>query len=242
MGIACDPVLVFAAPDPTNAGYSSNDLQAIRSYVTSIPLNESGDYPLPDNHAPAALKWVSAGQSDCAARLDITNKSGAAITVSAVGLQLSASPAPNPYHYAQLDPCSISPRFGPCFNNGALYDQGYIAQVQIGGGGTGASFQGKVDVGDPTDTTTPLPLILANGDVKSITVRIFAQDAQAETIYRVVPQLTVSDTTTHVVTFSGLTQTLVFATKSQISCYGLSGGAVVPSSQITYDPGYHSWC
>jgi hypothetical protein len=64
----------------------------------------------------------------------------------------------------------------------------------------------------------------------------------AGAIYRIVPELTVRDTAAHVLTFDTLKQTLAYASASQISCYGLSGDAVVPSNQIDHGPDAHSWC
>jgi hypothetical protein len=238
LGIACDPGLVFASPNPTTVGYSPSDFQAIRDYVSDVPLTQNG-YPIPDTQAPSTVRWLPLGDL-CSMRLDVHN-SGGDVTISAVGLQLTANPAPNTYHYAQLDPCSISPaRFYVCGSSGQGPDDGYLASVSVGGGAIGDNFQGNIVT---NDAGYSLPLFLPSGQTKSIFVRILPKDPEAPgAIYPIVPQLTVTDTATHVVTFSGLQQTLVFADKSQFSCYGLSGNSALPSSQIAYDPAYHASC
>lgn len=242
LGIACSPGLVFASPNPTTATYSAADLQAIRDYVGSVPLTGDGGYPIPDGRAPSTLRWLSVG-GQCAARWDIRNSGRQQVTISTVGVQVVADPTANTYHYAQLDLCSISIRYISCGFNSQGPDDGYFALLTAGPESNGANIQGPVTALDDTDPNTSLPLLLLPGQSKSVIVRILPSDSQAPgVIYRVVPQLTVTDTTTHTITFSGLTQTLVFANHDQLSCYGLSGNAVVPPSQINYGPNAHSWC
>lgn len=240
LGIACSPGLVFASPNPTSANYSATDLQAIRNYVSSVPLTGGGGYPIPDGRAPSALRWLPIG-GQCASRWDIHNSGTQQVTISAVGVQLIANPMANTYHYAQVDLCSISTRFIRCGFNSQGPDDGFFAFLTAGSESNGGAIQGPISAVD--DTGPNSSVLLLPGQIKSISVRINPSDAQAAgVIYRVVPQLTVSDTTTHTITFSGLTQTLVFATQNQLSCYGLAGNAVVPPAQINYGPNAHSWC
>ena len=71
LGISCGPALVYRASNPTTTTYSAADLQAIRAYVTNVPLTRNG-FAIPDGQAPSTLRWVSTGPA-CGARFDIHN-------------------------------------------------------------------------------------------------------------------------------------------------------------------------
>ncbi|HEX6819989.1 MAG TPA: hypothetical protein VF120_16560, partial [Ktedonobacterales bacterium] len=167
LGIACSPGLVFASSNPTAASYSAADVQAIRDYVSSVPLTQDGGYPIPDGRAPSAIRWLPVG-SQCAARWDIHNSGRQQVTISAVGMQLIANPSANTYHYAQLDLCSISSRFNSCGFQGLGPDNGYIASLTAGSETNGSTIQAPVAANDDTDPNSSLPMLLLPGQVKSI--------------------------------------------------------------------------
>ncbi len=114
-------------------------------------------------------------------------------TVAAVGLKFVADPVANAYHYALLDPCSISVRFASCaFPSGAA-DDGYIASLSLSSGAVDTVATATIDANADEPQYT-LPLLLAPGQTKSIVVRISPSGPQVTgVIYQVTPQLTVTD-------------------------------------------------
>jgi hypothetical protein len=239
LGIACTPALVFASPSPTSL--SATDVSQTRTYLQQVPENDDG-YPLPSASLPppAILRWVAQGM-ECLARLEVTNNTGQDIILVSAGVRVLGGPVSNTYHYSLVDICNV--RNDPlCGNPSIAPDRVYTAQTTLGPAGVGAVFSGRITVSPDADPGYPPTFLLPAGATRAVDLSILPPANNPASIYRVVPELTIQDTTTHTLVFSSLPATLVYSSNTQFSCFGLLRNQIVPDSQIQYPRGAHAAC
>lgn len=265
-GIACDPKLVLAAHDPTSVTYSPDDLNAIHDYLSSVSLDD-GENPLPDAHAPSALRWAAGSASSihsylgvvetgaCTAGLQVTNTSDHAIQIQSAGVALDASSVVNVYAYNLLNACSFAPdRFFVCGGGGGGQDGycRYEAKVQLAQGTVGMSYSAPVTAYSGVNPAAcPFPITLARGGTPGSTVIIDLYlnppGSPNNLIFRVTPELTVYDGTTQTLKLPSLRSTLAYANAAQFSCYSLHGNTFVRTAPGTFlkpaaDPALGLYC
>jgi len=239
-GFFCGDWDVLAAASPSATTYTSADIAAIQTYFNTAPLGPNHD-PLPSASTPlpSALRLVSAARSDdpqhlaaCAATYAVTNNSSRPVTVNEVGVALNATPIVNRYQYALLDACTINfQRYCEGFG-GSIGGCQFFVYISM----ATAPFSRPVTslAGCPSATITP-------GQTINIFVEITPPATADNLLYKVSPQLTITDTSTHTVILTTLPNTLVYADRNQFSCYGLQGTHFV-SEGLAPTPGAPKEC
>lgn len=217
----CEDNAVLATDQLT---YSDSDIQNLLSYWST--QNPTG--PL-----PSILKSVPGTPDPCTADVTVTNTSNQTITIIGGGVHNVSAPVTNTFEYRTIDFCNMQ-------------NQGLIpTTITIYWCGRG---------GAPT-CTYDLQVPLSSGDVGTDYTKAFAVDgcktislppAQAADItmelqsdqpliYLVDPELTVADNSgTHNVVFSNWSNTLAYASQSQMPCYQLSQDTFSLESGTTF--------
>jgi len=233
----------FGAPLPGNnlvlatdhLTYDSNEIQQMTDYLKSM---ENGTNPnqMP---VPNTFRWVLGGPTglarsfnisgfqymfDCGIDYNITNTGSDVLQIASVGVQLTASPRMNTYHYRLIDECSILGNDCPEFGGSPGTCGVYYATIKLDAN-SGNSVFSAPPVGYDTSCSE---LTLNPRDSKDLVVYIYSPQ---NSIYSAVPQLTL-DTSSgpNTLTLTDLSSTLAFANDSQFICYGLQGDTFVVES------------
>jgi hypothetical protein len=240
LGIACTPAMVFASPSPT--ALTAADVIHTRDYLQRVPETSTG-YPFPSSSLPppGTLRWVANG-TECVARLEITNNTGQDLILVSAGVRLLGVPVANTYRYALVDVCSVRTS-ALCAYPSMAPDSVYTAQMTLAPGGAGADVSGPITVAqewvDPA--LYPPTFLLPSGETRAVDITIFPPANAAPAIYRVVPELTVQQSSMQTMVFRSLPATLVYS-GAQSRCYGVQGDQIVPDNLIRYNGNTHAVC
>jgi hypothetical protein len=240
-GVTCEPSLVLAN---AAASYSRSELQALRSYISTTVSLGFIDFPLPDTKAPPSLQWVSGSSYACGGELEVTNLSGHVVQVDRIGAQLAAAATVNRYQYRLIDVCTIAPsRYAGCRGEvGGEPPCTLEADLHLALAAPGTVFGAPITTTFPDDPQCPPQHTVYPGQTLAIDLVFSPPAGQYGRLYRVTPQLRVTDDTTHDLVLSSLTTTLAFASPNQFSCYGLQATHFVRLPDVPSQQGDRSFC
>ena len=238
-GIECSPgnLSVHAPPNhivlaDNRTSYTSTEIQQIRDYLSARAQTDETTTGIAGlkTPLPSTLQWVIGTLSTtdlCNLNLEITNTGNTTIQIPRVGARLVAAPQQNTYQYHLINACSLlSPE--QCTCNGCGGGPGscftYSALIQLGMGQKGSLFSSTPMV-DPTCISSQLTL------TPSTTIEFnlsFGSPPPNHLAYSLVTELTLQTASgQHVLALPQLGSSVVFADKSQFSCFDLKNQSFV---------------
>ncbi len=158
----------------------------------------------------------SPGNSGCKGSLEITNIGKTTIQISQIGIQLSATPKPNTYHYRLIEICTLPNAPSVCPGLGARpLDYTFAFQLKMSSAGT--VFQGQMY---SNGTRINIGPTLDPGRTAEVYTSFDSSGVPDNLIYSVIPELTLDISgEQRTVLLSPLENTFAFAHQDQFSCY-----------------------
>jgi hypothetical protein len=231
MGVNCQSRLVLAGPALHGGMLRDDELQALSTFFSIVTV-DGFQFPAPDSTPlPATLRWVGGARMNCNASLQITNTSAQSLQIARAGVKVVGRSVANSFPYALVDLCTIespSNRFSVHCGGGSLPVGAceYLAKVQVAALTENSEFSAPVSatVHFPNGTQIACPeYTLQPGHTVSIALEIDRPANQTNVLFRVIPELTLTDGagTTQQLAFPELGSNLAYADPSQFTCYGL---------------------